>query len=167
YPATVVGKPRQEDFFIGDLLQDLQSPLFPLVMPAVEHLWSYGETGYHSLSAAVVRQRYKREAMASAFRILGEGQLSLTKFLLVLDRPCDLKDFRTVLTEVLRRADFRTDLFVFANLAMDSLDYAGPRVNEGSKGVLLGVGDPIRELPKEFQGPLPAEIKEAQVFAPG
>ena len=86
FPATVVGKPRQEDFFIGDLLQELLSPLFPLVMPAVERLWSYGETGYHSLAAAVVKQRYKREAMASAFRILGEGQLSLTKFLLVTDR---------------------------------------------------------------------------------
>jgi len=86
YPATVVGKPRQEDFFIGDLLQDLLSPLFPMVMPAVESLWSYGETGYHSLAAAVVQQRYRREAMASAFRILGEGQLSLTKFLLVTDR---------------------------------------------------------------------------------
>src|SRR6185295_1080152 len=86
FPATVVGKPRQEDFYIGDLLQELLSPLFPLVMPAVERLWSYGETGYHSLAAAVVKQRYKREAMASAFRILGEGQLSLTKFLLVTDR---------------------------------------------------------------------------------
>jgi hypothetical protein len=50
YPATVVGKPRQEDFFIGDLLQDLLSPLFPLVMPQVKALWSYGETGYHSLA---------------------------------------------------------------------------------------------------------------------
>ena len=58
FPATVVGKPRQEDFFIGDLLQELLSPLFPLVMPAVEQLWSYGETGYHSLAAAVVKQRY-------------------------------------------------------------------------------------------------------------
>ena len=167
YPATVVGKPRQEDFFIGDLLQELLSPLFPLVMPGVRELWSYGETGYHSLSAAIVRQRYKREAMASAFRILGEGQLSLTKFLLVLDRPCDLKDFRSVLTEVLRRADFRTDLFVFANLAMDSLDYAGPRVNEGSKGVLLGVGEPVRDLPQEFRGALPPGIEEVVVFSPG
>ncbi len=58
YPATVVGKPRQEDFFIGDLLQELLSPLFPLVMPAVEALWSYGETGYHSLAGAIVKQRY-------------------------------------------------------------------------------------------------------------
>ena len=166
-PATVVGKPRQEDFYIGDYLQDLLSPLFPVVMPGVRDLWSYGETGYHSLSAAVVRQRYKREAMASAFRILGEGQLSLTKFLLVLDRPGDLRDFRAVLTEVLRRADFRSDLYVFANLSMDSLDYAGPRINEGSKGVLLGVGEPIRDLPGEFGGPLPPGVSAARVFAPG
>ncbi len=101
--ATVVGKPRQEDFFIGDLLQELLSPLFPLVMPAVTRLWSYGETGYHSLAAAVVKQRYKREAMASAFRILGEGQLSLTKFLIVLDREVDLADFKAVLTQLLER----------------------------------------------------------------
>ncbi len=73
FPATVVGKPRQEDFYLGDHLQELLSPFFPLVMPGVIDLWSYGETGYHSLSAAVVRERYGREAMVSAFRILGEG----------------------------------------------------------------------------------------------
>jgi 3-polyprenyl-4-hydroxybenzoate decarboxylase len=105
--------------------------------------------------------------MASAFRILGEGQLSLTKFLLVLDRPCDLHDFRGVLTEVLRRADFRTDLYVFGNLSMDSLDYAGPRINEGSKGVLLGVGEPVRDLPQEFSGELPPGVRAARVFSPG
>ncbi len=170
FPATVVGKPRQEDFFLGDLLQELLSPLFPLVMPAVEALWSYGETGYHSLAAAVVKQRYPREAMASAFRILGEGQLSLTKFLLVTDRPVDLKDFRATLAHVLARTRPETDLFVFANLSMDTLDYTGPRVNEGSKGVWLGLGDAVRELPREFSPGahgLPAGLTEALVFCPG
>ncbi len=93
FPATVVGKPRQEDFFLGDLLQELLAPLFPLVMPGVLDLWSFGETGYHSLAAVAVRDRYAREAMASAFRVLGEGQLSLTKFLFVVDarrRPARL-----------------------------------------------------------------------------
>lgn len=165
--ATVVGKPKQEDFFLGDYLQELLSPLFPVVMPAVRDLWSYGETGYHSLAAAVVRQRYKREAMASAFRILGEGQLSLTKFLLVLDEPRDLKDFRTVLEHVLARADFRTDLYVFSNLSMDTLDYTGPEVNEGSKGVLLGVGAPLRVLPREFNGVVPRGVEDVQVFCAG
>ena len=169
YPATVVGKPRQEDFFIGDLLQDLLSPLFPLVMPAVEQLWSYGETGYHSLAAAVVKQRYKREAMASAFRILGEGQLSLTKFILLTDRLVDLKDFRATLEHVLARTDPRTDLYVFANLSMDTLDYTGPVVNEGSKGVWLGLGDPVRDLPRMFTPPTPPplDVTDVRVFCGG
>jgi UbiD family decarboxylase len=169
YPATVVGKPRQEDFFIGDLLQDLLSPLFPVVMPAVERLWSYGETGYHSLAAAVVKQRYKREAMASAFRILGEGQLSLTKFLLLTDRLVDLKDFRATLEHVLARTDPRTDLYVFSNLSMDTLDYTGPVVNEGSKGVWVGLGDPVRELPRAFAPatPPPSDMTGVRVYCGG
>jgi UbiD family decarboxylase len=168
YPATVVGKPRQEDFFIGDLLQELLSPLFPVVMPAVEQLWSYGETGYHSLSGAVVKQRYAREAMASAFRILGEGQLSLTKFLFVTDRHVDLKDFRATLEHILARTNSETDLFVFSNLSMDTLDYTGPTVNEGSKGVWLGLGDPVRELPRQFSSTdLPSGARDVRVFCGG
>ena len=169
FPATVVGKPRQEDFYIGDLLQELLSPLFPLVMPAVEDVWAYGETGYHSLAAAVVRQRYRREAMMSAFRILGEGQLSLTKFLLVTDRRVPLRDFRVTLEHILARTDPRTDLYVFSNLAMDTLDYTGPKVNEGSKGVWLGLGEPVRDLPREFvpPSPPPRDVPDVRVFCAG
>jgi 4-hydroxybenzoate decarboxylase subunit C len=167
FPATVVGKPRQEDFFLGDYLQELLEPLMPVTMPAVRRLWSYGETGYHSLAAAVVRERYEREAMASAFRILGEGQLSLTKFLLITDGAIDLRDFRATLTHILERADFRTDLFLFANLSMDSLDYAGPTVNRGSKGVLLGLGEAIRDLPRAFDGTPSSGVEKVRVFSPG
>jgi UbiD family decarboxylase len=168
YPATVVGKPRQEDFFIGDLLQELLSPLFPIVMPAVERLWSYGETGYHSLAAAVVKQRYRREAMASAFRILGEGQLSLSKFLLVTDQHVDVRNFRATLEHILARSRPETDLYVFSNLAMDTLDYTGPTVNEGSKGVWMGLGDPIRELPRQFTATkVPSGISDVRVFCGG
>ena len=114
-------------------------------------LWSYGETGYHSLAAAVVKQRYAREAMASAFRILGEGQLSLTQV------PARHRSARGRAATSGRRSstswrgrDPETDLYVFSNLSMDTLDYTGPAVNEGSKGVWLGLGDPVRELPRQF-----------------
>ena len=165
--ATVVGKPRQEDFYLGDYLQELLLPLAKVAMPSVRELWSYGETGYHSLAAAIVRERDGREAMQSAFRILGEGQLSLTKFLLVTDQAVDLRDFRAVLPHVLARADFRTDLYVFASLSMDTLDYAGPEVNKGSKGVLLGLGAPRRSLPASFTGELPVPFVRADVFCAG
>jgi 3-polyprenyl-4-hydroxybenzoate decarboxylase len=167
YPATVVGKPRQEDFFIGDYLQKLLSPLFPLVMPSVRDLWSYGETGFHSLAAAVVRERYKREALVSGFRILGEGQLSLTKFLILTDTPQDLTDFPKLLEHVLARFRPESDLFIFSNVSMDTLDYTSGKVNEGSKAILLGLGDAVRELPREFRGELPRDCKRAEVFCGG
>jgi UbiD family decarboxylase len=167
YPATVVGPPRQEDFFIGDYLQKLLSPLFPLVMPSVRDLWTYGETGFHSLAAAVVRERYGREALVSAFRILGEGQLSLTKFLILTDTPQDLRDFPTLFEHVLARLRPESDLFIFSELSMDTLDYTSGTVNRGSKAVMLGLGEPVRELPREFDGRLPAGVKRAEVFCAG
>lgn len=167
YPATVVGKPRQEDFFIGEYLQRLMSPVFPLVMPQVIDLWSYGETGFHALASAVVQERYARECLTAAFRILGEGQLSLTKFLLLTDKRMDLTDIRVVLPYILERSDFAKDLAIFSNTAMDTLDYAGPQVNHGSKGVLIGIGNAIRELPRGFSGSLPRHARKASVFCPG
>lgn len=167
YPATVVGKPRQEDFFIGDYLQKLLSPLFPLVMPSVRDLWTYGETGFHSLCAAVVRERYGREALVSGFRILGEGQLSLTKFLLLTDTPQDLKDFPRLLEHVLERFRPETDLFVFSNVSMDTLDYTSGKVNEGSKAIMLGLGEPVRALPRQFEEQLPSWLSRAEVFCGG
>jgi 3-polyprenyl-4-hydroxybenzoate decarboxylase len=167
YPATVVGKPRQEDFFIGDYLQQLLSPLFPLVMPSVRDLWTYGETGFHSLCAAVVRERYGREALVSAFRILGEGQLSLTKFLILTDTPQDLRDFKSLFEHVLARARFESDLFIISNVSMDTLDYTSGVVNEGSKAILLGLGEAVRELPREFQGSFPRDVSRAEVFCGG
>ena len=167
FPATVVGKPRQEDFFIGEYLQKLLSPVFPLVMPQVLDLWSYGETGFHALASAVVQERYARESLVSAFRILGEGQLALTKFLILVDKRMDLTRFSQVLEYALERVDFRTDLFVFSNTAMDTLDYAGPKINHGSKGLLVGCGEPKRSLPRSFQGELPRGVSQARVFCGG
>lgn len=167
YPATVVGKPRQEDFFIGDYLQELLSPLFPLVMPAVRDLWSYGETGFHSLAAAVVQERYAREALSAGFRILGEGQLTLTKFLLLTDTPQDLRDFKAVFEHILARVDWRTDLHIFARTALDTLDYASGKINHGSKAILMGLGDAKRELRAEFKGDLPNGLRAAEPYCRG
>lgn len=167
YPATVVGKPRQEDYFLGNYLQELLKPLFPVVMPSVVDLWSYAETGFHALTAARVKERYYREAMTAAFRILGEGQLSLSKFLLITDQPVNLKNFKETLQAVLARFKPETDLFVFSNLSLDTLDYAGPSLNKGSRGVMLGLGEPVRSLPQAFTGALPSGITKVGVFCPG
>jgi len=168
YPATVVGRPRQEDFFIGDYLQDLLSPLFPLVMKGVKALKTFGEAGFHCLAAARVADRYPREAFACGLRILGEGQLSLTKFLIVTDGDVDLNDFSKLWAYILERIRWDRDLFVFANVSQDTLDYTGPSVNKGSKAMLMGLGkEPIRTLPNQFSGNLPKGCSEPIVYLPG
>ena len=166
--ATVVGKGRQEDCFLGDYIQSLLSPIFPVLIPSIVDFWAFSETGYHSLAAAVVKQqRYKREALASAFRILGEGQLSLTKVLLVVEQRQDLKNFKALLEHVLERSDFQSDLYVVAHTSMDTLDYTSTRVNEGSKAIWLGLGEPKRSLPESFSGQVPQGVKVVQTFCRG
>ncbi|HEX8290048.1 MAG TPA: UbiD family decarboxylase [Pyrinomonadaceae bacterium] len=167
FPATVVGKPRQEDFFIGDYLQELLSPLFPLVMPAVKDLWSYGETGFHSLAAAIVKERYAREALGAGFRILGEGQLSLTKFLLLTDKEQNLRDFKSLFEHILARVNWESDFFIFDRTSFDTLDYASGKINHGSKAMLVGVGEAKRELKRDFTGLLPIGVQAAKVFCGG
>ncbi|AHV98842.1 UbiD family decarboxylase [Paenibacillus sabinae] len=156
YPATIVGKPRQEDYYLGDFLQRLLSPAYPLVMPSVHSLWAYSESGSHTLASAVVRESYSREALVSAFRILGEGQLSLTKFLILTNELVDLADFPKLLETVLERFNPAVDLFIFNKTSHDTLDYTGQRMNHGSKGVLMGIGSKVRELPRSYEeGNLP------------
>jgi UbiD family decarboxylase len=168
FPATVVGRPRQEDHYIGEYLQELFSPLYPLVMNGVREVWAYDDAGMHPLAAAVVQDRYHREAFMAGLRILGEGQLSLTKFLMLTDTHLPLKQFRPLLTHILERADFTTDLFIFSHVSQDTLDYTSGTMNEGSKAMLLGLGEKRFELQStlqaEFKNPA---FRKQKVYAPG
>jgi len=168
FPATVVGRPPQEDHYIGEYLQELFSPIFPLVMNGVIDVWTYDEAGVHTLASAVVRERYRKEAFMAAMRILGEGQLSLTKFLMVTDARLPLRHFRPLLSHILERADFASDLFVFSNVSQDTLDYTTRTLNEGSKAILMGLGDKRFELVTAVTAELcnPA-FRHQEVFAPG
>jgi UbiD family decarboxylase len=168
FTATVVGRPRQEDHYIGEYLQELFAPIYPLVMNGVQAVWAYDDAGVHPLAAAIVRERYGREAFMAGLRILSEGQLSLTKFLMITDTPLPLQRFRPLLTHILERADFSSDLFVFSPVSQDTLDYTSGRMNEGSKAILMGLGDRRFTL----QSTLITEMKKTifskqRVFSPG
>jgi UbiD family decarboxylase len=168
FPATVVGRPPQEDHYIGDYLQDLFAPIYPLVMNGVLAVRAYDEAGMHPLAAAVVHERYPREAFMAAMRILGEGQLSLTKFLLITDARLELKKFRPLLEHVLARADFASDLFVFSQVSQDTLDYSSRKMNEGSKAILMGLGDRRYELEPQVRADLQNPVFRAQkLYTPG
>lgn len=168
FPATVVGRPRQEDHYLGEYLQELFSPVYPLVMNGVQAVWAYDDAGMHPLAAAVVRERYPREAFMAGLRILGEGQLSLTKFLLLTDAPLALKSFKPLLVHILERADFARDLFVFSPVSQDTLDYTSGKLNEGSKAILLGLGEKRFELQTSLKAELKNRIfRRQKIYAPG
>ena len=168
FPATVVGRPRQEDHYICEYLQEMFSPLYPLVLNGVRAVWAYDDAGVHPLAAAVVQERYPKEAFMAGLRILGEGQLSLTKFLMITDTPMPLKDFRLFLRHILERADFNTDLHIFSPVSQDTLDYTSGTLNEGSKAILMGLGDSRFKLQDNPAADLKNEaFHEQKVFVPG
>ncbi|HUS10630.1 MAG TPA: hypothetical protein VMZ30_09210, partial [Pyrinomonadaceae bacterium] len=78
-----------------------------------------------------------------------------------------LKDFPKLLEHLLARFNTETDLFIFSNVSMDTLDYTSGKVNEGSKAIMLGLGEAKRELPTEFRGELPQGLSAAEVFCGG
>lgn len=168
YPATFVGRPPQEDHYIAEYLQDILKPLYPMVMPNVKDIWAYEESGVHTLAAAVVKERYPKEAFTASLRILSEGQLSLNKFLLVTDQECNIKNFRETIITVLERADLKEDLHILADTSQDTLDYTGPAVNRGSKAIIIGTGDKIRNLKDVWDGSLHhSGYSNARLFCPG
>jgi hypothetical protein len=68
---------------------------------------------------------------------------------------------------VLERIEWQEDLFVFANVSQDTLDYTGPSVNKGSKAMMLGLGEKKRDLPVTFSGSLPKGCSRPEPFLPG
>lgn len=168
-PATVVGPPPQEDLYIGEFLQKLLSPLFPVVMPAVEHLHTYPESGFHALAAMQVKERYEKESLSTALRVMGEGQLALTKILFAIgQKDISLEDFSSVFQNLLERIRPEEDIIILSHTANDTLDYTGPKLNRGSKAIFMGVvKEPRRILPRSKPQSMPNYVKEAHIFCPG
>ncbi len=151
YPATVVGKPPQEDRALGDAAQLATKPLIRLMRKEVRDMWSYYESGFHNLLVVSVDSRYSREQMKTAFGILGEGQLSLTKVMVLVDADTDPSDIRAVARAVSRNFRAETDFRLLARTAMDTLDFTGDAFEEGSKMIVDATG--YGHEPQNIDGP--------------
>ncbi|MEJ2037798.1 MAG: UbiD family decarboxylase [Desulfosarcinaceae bacterium] len=149
YPATVVGKPVQEDYFIGEALQEMTLPLLRLMKPAITDLWAYPETGFHPLAVMAVQQRYAREDLKLTLGMLGEGQVSLTKVMITVDQDVCIRDFKAV-SQALWRHLTEECIHLLSPTAQDTLDFTGPAMNTGSRLLLLatqGADGPVRDVP--------------------
>jgi 4-hydroxy-3-polyprenylbenzoate decarboxylase len=136
YPATIVGIPPMEDKFLGDATQKILGPLIKLIHPEIEALWAYYEAGFHNLLVVSVDERYHKEAVKTALSIMGEGQLSLTKCVILVDRGINPRDFRAVLREIKKNFDPHYDFVMIPKVPLDTLDFTSFKMNLGSKMVI-------------------------------
>ena len=155
FPFTTVGRPPQEDTSFGAFIHELTGPLIPTVVPGVREVHAVDAAGVHPLLLAIASERYvpyaperqPQELLTVANAILGQGQLSLAKYLLIVaqeDAPgLHTHDIASFLGHVLERADWRRGLHFQTATTIDTLDYSGSGLNEGSKVVIAAAG-PVR-----------------------
>lgn len=181
WPFTVVGRPPQEDTTFGALVHELTGPVIPTVIHGVKAIHAVDASGVHPLLLAIgseryvpfARQRKPQELLTIANAILGQGQLSLAKYLFIVaheDNPeLDVHNVPAFLRHLLERVDWRTDLHFQTCTTIDTLDYSGSGLNEGSKLVIAAAGPKRRELPHELPalGNLPDGFAEPRLCLPG
>lgn len=181
WPFTVVGRPPQEDTTFGQLIHELTGDVIPTVLPGVKAVHAVDAAGVHPLLLAIGSERYTpfsgtprpQELLTQACAILGQGQLSLAKFLLIVNRfdeeQLEVHDIPAFLRHVLVRVDWRRDLHFHTKTTIDTLDYSGDALNMGSKLVIAAAGPPIRELPSELPSELtlPEGFKNPRLVLPG
>ncbi len=163
-PFTTVGRPPQEDTTFGALIHDLTGEAIPTVLPGVRGVHAVDAAGVHPLLLALGSERYvpyetekaPRELLTQASAILGQGQLSLAKYLFIADHAddprLDIQDVPAFFRHILCRVDWTRDLHFQTRTTMDTLDYSGLGLNEGSKVVIAAVGPPLRTLPATAHG---------------
>ncbi len=136
YPGTVVGIPPMEDKYLGDATQQILGPLARLIHKEVRDVWAYYEAGFHNLLVVSVEERYKKEAMKAALGLLGTGQLSLTKCLILVSAGVDVRSWRAVLREVRDYFDPHYDFVLLPKVPLDTLDFTSFTMELGSKMIL-------------------------------
>ena len=136
FQASVVGKPPQEDKFMGEAVQEMFTGVLKLIHPEIRDLWAYFEAGFHNLLAVAVENRFAREAKKTALGLLGTGQLSLTKVIVLVDAEVNPRDRAAVFGALARNFDPAEDFLLVPGVPLDTLDFTSYTMNLGSKMVL-------------------------------
>ena len=181
WPFTVVGRPPQEDTTFGELIHELTGPIIPTVLPGVKAVHAVDAAGVHPLLLAIGSERYvpyrkstrPQELLTQANGILGQGQMSLAKYLMIVnsndDLNLDIHDISRFLSHLFERIDWNRDLHFQTRTTMDTLDYSGDGLNQGSKVVMAASGDKrwnlVTELSSEFF--IPNGFSEPRWCLPG
>ena len=155
YPATIVGIPPMEDFYIGGASVKLFLPIFKMNFPEIVDLALPAEGVFHNLVFVSIRKTYPMQAYKIMHGLWGMGQMMFTKYLVVVDDDVDVHNTSEVLFRLCANTDPQRDS-LFTKGPSDVLDHATSKIASGSK---LGI-DATKKLPGEgFKRPWPPLIK--------
>lgn len=181
WPFTVVGRPPQEDTSFGEIIHEITGPIIPTVIAGVKGIHAVDAAGVHPLLLAIGSERYvpyattrsPQELLTTANAILGQGQLSLAKYLFIVagedDPNLDIHDIAGFFRHVLERVDWQNDLHFQTRTTIDTLDYSGSGFNQGSKVVIAAAGPRRRALGTVLPGDLvlPPGYQNPRIAIPG
>jgi 4-hydroxy-3-polyprenylbenzoate decarboxylase len=147
YPASVVGRPPQEDKWMGIAVGEVVGPLIRLINPNIVDLAAYDAAGFHNLLVVACKERHPKEVLKTAFNLLGTGQLSLTKMAVMVREDVDPRDFAALLRELWYRFEPEERMLLIPIAPLDTLDYTSFKLHVGSKLVFDATGDPVTSEP--------------------
>lgn len=146
WPFTVVGRPPQEDSQFGAIIHEITDNVLTKEIPGLHSLNAVDAAGVHPLLLAIGSERYTpfydsripQELLTIANHILGTGQMSLAKYLCIIDNEDapNVRDEKAFFTHLFERADWSRDLHFQTKTTIDTLDYTGEKLNQGSKVVI-------------------------------
>ena len=155
YPATIVGVPPMEDFYLGSASVKLFLPVFKMNFPEIVDMALPAEGVFHNLVFVSIKKTYPMQAYKIMHGLWGMGQMMFTKYLVVVDDDVDVHNTSEVLFRLCANTDPQRDC-LFTRGPADVLDHATSQLGISTK---LGI-DATRKLPGEgFQRPWPPLIK--------
>jgi 4-hydroxy-3-polyprenylbenzoate decarboxylase len=155
YPATIVGMPPMEDFYIGGASMKLFLPIFKMNFPEIVDIALPAEGVFHNLVFVSIKKTYPMQAYKIMHGLWGMGQMMFTKYIVVVDADVDVHNTSEVLFHLTANTDPQRDS-IFTKGPADVLDHATSEMAIGTK---LGI-DATRKLPGEgFKRPWPPLIK--------
>jgi 4-hydroxy-3-polyprenylbenzoate decarboxylase len=155
YPATIVGIPPMEDFYIGGASVKLFLPIFKMNFPEIVDIALPAEGVFHNLVFVSIKKTYPMQAYKIMHGLWGMGQMMFTKYLIVVDDDVNVHNTSEVLFRLCANTDPQRDS-LFTKGPSDVLDHATSEIAVGSK---LGI-DATKKLSGEgFKRPWPPLIK--------
>jgi 4-hydroxy-3-polyprenylbenzoate decarboxylase len=144
YPATLVGPPPMEDFYLGHATERIFLPLLKLTVPEIVdyHMPSYGI--FHNLVFVSIDKQYPGQAYKVMHALWGQGLMSLAKVLVVLDKDVNVRNADEAWWVALNNIDPERDT-TFTKGPVDVLDHASQHFSFGTK---MGI-DATRKWPDE------------------